>query len=1191
MNSGCELGENNPLKERAMPKHKRKKQWAPYSFSPASNSYDNNNPSSRSYSSPAKEPEPEPAVEEYDAFDMPELPQPEEWLRAGETGQMTAEVLQHVYLGGACVCKTSAKHSSNCEGNAYCLRGFAGIQCGDSAYDVGFDPLSRACEQQPKGAAAFEELVAKHDAAGILALMRDPKKKPAGLRNLGQTCYLNAFLQSMFAIAPFRSLVYQWSREDQLAAAATAAAGGTGSANQEIMEALQALFARMEQSTYAAADPQRLVSALEVDPHVQQDPQEFARLFLSLVAEQLDACGLGTELRLMLDGAEEYATTCSACKQTSLTPHSFSELALPLKAPHACLDKSLRHYTAEEPLTGANQYRCGKCGQLADATRRVRVRELPPVLSVQLMRFQFNVKTMTKVKKRDFYSFPRIVDLQWLLQDTQEQEPPKSTTSSKTSSSKTSPASTETTETTTTTTTETTETRKEKSQEEGEKKAEKSKGSKYELFAVLVHRGETANGGHYVCYASPGGAGRWYEFDDTRVTDVSDLVGALFDEHGARVTATGCRLHEVWAHDAYALMYRRVGRAPEPPVVPEWLAAAAVTGPDADAAAFVSALRCSSDEAHALCLARRELADEVAVSSKRVADAPAEQLRFVSAEWLQRFMAREQCGPIDNSALLCAHGRLSPAAVAVCGKCVLPSAWERLAACFGGGPELTLCSSACLDCVREACRQRVDAQQAAAMRKAVVEHLRWQSSSSSAGGGGGGKKGKKKKNKQAAAKRARPVSPETGRWVSSEWLDCWCQTDQVRDYTQLTGLITCKHGELVPEASARRLVCAEVWAYFQSLAEAAGVALREYPGSSATACNQCAEERERDSAIASVAAKERADERKRFDALLRNAHQTELGEYYLIDKEWYSRWKRWLQSTAATDAAPEKLDCRALLCPHSMVAYNPSDYVSSSSKSACKYAAVPASLWPALRDKYAVPGTPEIKMTLVAKAEPELSCGTCWECMFKEEDEAEAARKKDVAGKLTLLRLPGTYPTPKAVLAAAQAASEQKDDSKAPQSDAAAAATAETGGRREGVRRSARIAEQERRKQASRTTKHNVDGVDLGWSVHGLKMHIFATDDGSIDCGPPEKQVLVCNGQLLDDDKQLADCSLEFGKTVVVVGVLGSSSTEGQPSTAAAQERGFAGSRLVSARPASAPAPITAAAATAEDGHTPSRKV
>ena len=44
----------------------------------------------------------------------------------------------------------------------------------------------------------------------------------------------------------------------------------------------------------------------------------------------------------------------------------------------------------EEKLEGANRYSCDNCKSKQDATRRIQLLELPPVLNVQLLRFVFD---------------------------------------------------------------------------------------------------------------------------------------------------------------------------------------------------------------------------------------------------------------------------------------------------------------------------------------------------------------------------------------------------------------------------------------------------------------------------------------------------------------------------------------------------------------------------------------------------------------------------------------------------------------------------------------------------------------------------------------------------------------------------------------------------------------------------------
>lgn len=78
----------------------------------------------------------------------------------------------------------------------------------------------------------------------------------------------------------------------------------------------------------------------------------------------------------------------------------------------------------------------------------------------------------------------------------------------------------------------------------------------YQLQAVLSHVGD-AGGGHYVAYVRPRGSKQWYEFDDTRVTPVSEDVAVRQQYGGAHSTRGGGLLGWGQKPNAYMLVYVR----------------------------------------------------------------------------------------------------------------------------------------------------------------------------------------------------------------------------------------------------------------------------------------------------------------------------------------------------------------------------------------------------------------------------------------------------------------------------------------------------------------------------------------------------------------------------------------------------------------------------------------------------------
>ncbi|CAI5521381.1 unnamed protein product [Closterium sp. Naga37s-1] len=81
------------------------------------------------------------------------------------------------------------------------------------------------------------------------------------------------------------------------------------------------------------------------------------------------------------------------------------------KAGGVSVQECVERYTAEERLDGGNQMCCEQCGRKTDATRRVCIHSVPPVLNLHLMRFVFDAKTMSKKKVTSGVRIPLTLDL------------------------------------------------------------------------------------------------------------------------------------------------------------------------------------------------------------------------------------------------------------------------------------------------------------------------------------------------------------------------------------------------------------------------------------------------------------------------------------------------------------------------------------------------------------------------------------------------------------------------------------------------------------------------------------------------------------------------------------------------------------------------------------------------------------
>ncbi|XP_039611701.1 ubiquitin carboxyl-terminal hydrolase 48 isoform X3 [Polypterus senegalus] len=424
---------------------------------------------------------------------------------------------------------------------------------------------------------------------------------------------------------------------------------------QEICEHLQYLFALLQNSNRRYIDPSGLVKALGLDTGQQQDAQEFSKLFLSLLEDTLSKQknpNVQNIIQQQFCGQCAYITVCNHCGRESQLLSRFYELELNIQG-HKQLSDCVTEFLKEEKLEGDNRYFCENCQSKQNATREIRLLNLPHTLNFQLMRFVFDRQTGHKKKLNTYIGFPEILDMGPFL----------------------------------------------------DKKDEKCV---YELNAVLIHRGVSAYSGHYIAHLRDGRTNDWYKFNDEEIEKMEGKKLQLGSEEDIEPSKSQTRKPKCIkgyhsSRNAYMLVYKRqveeVSHSEPNVQVPDFLQRLV----DRDNRKF-------EEWCHEMAEMRKQSVDKGKAKHEEVKEIyellPAgdgQAFEFIPLEWLRKWLDDSTVTkPIDNSKFSCCHGKLHPDKIEDV-KRISQKAADIFFNRYGGGPRLDN-SSLCRECVVERCR-------------------------------------------------------------------------------------------------------------------------------------------------------------------------------------------------------------------------------------------------------------------------------------------------------------------------------------------------------------------------------------------------------------------------------------------------------------------------------------------------------
>lgn len=301
-----------------------------------------------------------------------------------------------------------------------------------------------------------------------------------GLKNQGATCYMNSLLQTLFHLRAFRHVVYETPSEKE-------------DTNDSVSLALQRVFYRLQTKNKAVSTKEltRSFGWSQIDSFMQHDVQELYRILCDRLEEKMKNTKVDSAIKRLFEGKVRSFVQCVNVDFQSFRDESFYDLQLDVKG---CKDiyESFRKYVEIEMLQGDNQYEAEGHGK-QDAKKGIRFLQLPPVLNIQLKRFEYDPMRDGMVKIHDRFEYPKTLVLDDFISNNEDNGVAQT-------------------------------------DEEKEAAADRAQASPrrshvYHLHSVLVHSGDV-HGGHYYVFIRPekdvAKCANWYRFDDDQISVVDE---------------------------------------------------------------------------------------------------------------------------------------------------------------------------------------------------------------------------------------------------------------------------------------------------------------------------------------------------------------------------------------------------------------------------------------------------------------------------------------------------------------------------------------------------------------------------------------------------------------------------------------------------------------------------------------------